>query len=781
MAVSPISSYSTTRITGLVSGMDTEALIEKAMKGEQMKYDVLFKNNTKLEWKRDAYTNINSMLQTFRNKYMSASSSSNLFAASAYKAFKINMSENKYVDIKATSGAQASRHSITSIKMAGFAEAEGTKYRSRTVSKQSESGLTSYAVTQGIELDAGTDANTKLTELRDASGNLVFEDVMNDGGDGMLSFRLGDATFTYELNNADANMTLGDLMSDVSGNADATAVMSLETGAGGPFIQIQGTQTGEGGASAFLKAGTLDSNSGVFSQAGGVFGTVSNAAGGILATNQLTSSTTLADWAAMRGDDFGFDASGNATFKINDTTITVNENDTVADMLSKVNGSGAGATMSMNSDGTFTIRGDSTGSSLKLENGTGNVFGAVGSGSMFSGITAGSHANTDNKIDRQTDTIASAARKMGVGLDTDASGNFSFSVNGKTFSFATNTTIQNMIDTVNGDSEANVTLSYSQITDSFVFSSKVTGDAAQITLANEGIVQAFGGRNSFFGIAEGTVSGSDAEITIDGETVRQASNSFVLDGMEFNLKSNMVAATEADKIDFSVSQDVDSVVDKVKTFVEEYNTLLDTLYGMVNEELDYDYEPLTEEQKEAMSDAEIETWEAEAKKGLLRNDSTIRSMLSELRSAMFEKVGDTGLSPFDIGFNTSSSTDQPGAMYRITFDEAKFREKIQENPDAVAKVMAAVSTSEDTATERAESGFISRLFNSMTGTESNIRTKSLVHTNEAIDENESRMEDMYARMYEMQERYYRQFAQMETLLAQYQSQSDWLTQQLSQL
>ena len=79
MATNPISSYSTSRITGLISGMDTDSLIEKAMKSEQAKLDRMYQSKTKLEWKRDAYTDINTKLLEFSNKYMSQTSADNIF------------------------------------------------------------------------------------------------------------------------------------------------------------------------------------------------------------------------------------------------------------------------------------------------------------------------------------------------------------------------------------------------------------------------------------------------------------------------------------------------------------------------------------------------------------------------------------------------------------------------------------------------------------------------------------------------------------------------------
>ncbi|RKJ42305.1 hypothetical protein D7X33_35830, partial [Butyricicoccus sp. 1XD8-22] len=71
------------------------------------------------------------------------------------------------------------------------------------------------------------------------------------------------------------------------------------------------------------------------------------------------------------------------------------------------------------------------------------------------------------------------------------------------------------------------------------------------------------------------------------------------------------------------STDVDNMVDKIKKFVETYNGLVTTINGKLKESYDRNYPPLTDEQKEDMSEDEIEKWEAKAKTGLLRNDSIL--------------------------------------------------------------------------------------------------------------------------------------------------------------
>nr|WP_243165031.1 flagellar filament capping protein FliD [Christensenella tenuis] len=336
---------------------------------------------------------------------------------------------------------------------------------------------------------------------------------------------------------------------------------------------------------------------------------------------------------------------------------------------------------------------------------------------------------------------------------------------------------------VNSNEDAKAKLTYSQITDSFVFTSSETGRNAVVTVGNKDGANAFGGADSFFGVAEGEARGSDATIVIDGETISQSSNTFTLDGIQFTLKADFDAENNRDNLGpatFTVEQDIDQVVEKVTQFVSEYNKLTQELYALTIEEMDYDYSPLTQDEKADLSQEDIEKWETEAKKGILRNDNTIKNLLSKLRSNFFSVVEGSGLSAYDIGFNTSKySQGQYGGQ--ITFDEDKFREMLQKDPDAVAKVMAGTSDAVDDLTEYQESGLVSRLFDQMSDFKSTIQGKNLKNTNQQIDDTNDSMNDLIAKMYEEQERLYIQYAQMETLLSQYQSQSTWLAQQLSAL
>ena len=116
--------------------------------------------------------------------------------------------------------------------------------------------------------------------------------------------------------------------------------------------------------------------------------------------------------------------------------------------------------------------------------------------------------------------------------------------------------------------------------------------------------------------------GRDATIVIDGVTVQRSTNNFTIDGITYNLTRDFEAVEgEVEAITLAMTQDVDQAFENIKTFVEAYNKVIETINEALSQERFRDYPPLTDEQKEAMTDKEIELWEEKARsassKGIL--------------------------------------------------------------------------------------------------------------------------------------------------------------------
>ena len=217
-------------------------------------------------------------------------------------------------------------------------------------------------------------------------------------------------------------------------------------------------------------------------------------------------------------------------------------------------------------------------------------------------------------------------------------------------------------------------------------------------------------------------------------------------------------------VTITVSHDADKGVDYIKAFVEAYNNLMTYMSEKMGEKAYRDYPPLTDEQRDAMTDKEIERWEERAKSGLLRGDSTYSNIYNSLRLLSMDSISlsdDKLYSLMSWGIGTSDWQDK-GKLY---IDEAKLRSALETNLDKIDEFF---------------NGFTSRLWNDLTYRMSTVDDRNgSSGFGGQIDRNDQRIAAGEKRLNAMMERYYKQFAAMETALSRMQTQSDWLTAQLS--
>ena len=267
---------------------------------------------------------------------------------------------------------------------------------------------------------------------------------------------------------------------------------------------------------------------------------------------------------------------------------------------------------------------------------------------------------------------------------------------------------------------------------------------------------------------------SDAKVTVNGAEIVSSSNTVSVNGLNLEL----VSAKPGETISIGVIQDTDSVYNMVKDFVKQYNEVLEELNNAYYAESSRGYEPLTDEQKDAMSDTEVEKWEKKIKDSLLRRDNTIGSLLTAMRNALDGTVTVDGekyaLSSF--GICTTKYTekgklhiygdqeDPDGMMY-----EDKLRKAIEEDPDKVMEVLQTLSKNlYDTMADKMKA---SELSSALTFYNDKQITKELTGYKDQLKKEEDRLA-------EIEDRYYKQFASMETALSKLSSQSSSLASML---
>lgn len=349
---------------------------------------------------------------------------------------------------------------------------------------------------------------------------------------------------------------------------------------------------------------------------------------------------------------------------------------------------------------------------------------------------------------------------------------FKFKINGVEFNFDETKTVSEVIDTIN-QSKANVSLSYSNINDRFVLSSKILGQGVDID------VEDLSGNlmGSLFKVSSdefNRIEGKNAILSVDGQEIERNSNNFEVNQFKLNLVS-----TNTNKTVLSAKNSTNEVSSTITKFVEEYNSLVDKIYSLTTEKSEYrDYSPLTDAQKEEMSEKEIELWEKKAKTGLVRSDTNLVSLMSELRQSLMSK-GDGSLSLNDMGITSGSYSDRG----KLRIDPTKLNEALETRMDEVQALFTDVNTglaqkfnavlNKNAQTSLSNPGRLVSVAG-IANTSSDIKNTMY----DRIKSIESSITNLQ-RMYDSQkDRYWKQFSNLETAMSKLNSQSSWLTQQL---
>lgn len=353
-------------------------------------------------------------------------------------------------------------------------------------------------------------------------------------------------------------------------------------------------------------------------------------------------------------------------------------------------------------------------------------------------------------------------------------GKIAFEINGHEFEFGMEDSLQSVINTVNA-SGAGVTMSYSRLTDKISIESKSMGRDGAVSIRNIS-GNAFGSGGGAFGIDNGDYqNGQTALVTINGVEVERDSNTFTIDGLRYTLNSTTKA--DDDPINVKLEKDVTGAMDSIKKFVEGYNTLIKKLNDLVYTRKDRDergYVALTEEEKEAMTEEQIEKWETIAKKGLLYNDSGIKGLLSELRGALYDSISGVGLSPADIGIRTGSY-EKYG---EIGLDEDILKKALETDSEQVMSIFTKIADSSDPSEAYKESGLLQRMNSLMKNYVSGSGSTNLNSLQSSIFTQNKKIEAFEDKMLDLEEKYYMKYAALEEAMSSLSSQSNWLTQML---
>ncbi len=284
------------------------------------------------------------------------------------------------------------------------------------------------------------------------------------------------------------------------------------------------------------------------------------------------------------------------------------------------------------------------------------------------------------------------------------------------------------------------------------------------------------------------VTGQDAIIELNGAEFTSSSNTFSINGLTITAKGlSNITGTDAsgkpmyEQAQITTQDDVDGVYKMIKNVIKQYNELIkeiDTLYNAASAK---DYEPLTSEEKAAMTDDEVEKWEEKIKGALLRHDSelgTVRNMLKESVSSSFT-IGGKRYSLADFGIFTQdyfAAEDNERSVLHIDGDSEDevssgnkdlLRKMISSDPDAVSKFF---------------NQFANSLYDKMRSastTLKGVRSYGSFYSDKTMtsqyDDYKSKIAKQEKKIAALEDKYYKMFSRMETAMSKINSTSSYIT------
>lgn len=264
--------------------------------------------------------------------------------------------------------------------------------------------------------------------------------------------------------------------------------------------------------------------------------------------------------------------------------------------------------------------------------------------------------------------------------------------------------------------------------------------------------------------------GSDASIVLNGVRYTGSSNTFEVNGLTITALQKSTA-----EVTLTTRQDTEGIYDKIKSFLKEYNELINEMDKLYNAESTKGYNPLSDDEKAEMSDSEIEKWEEKIKDSVLRRDSNLSTVSSAMKNIMLQGANVNGkqmyLSQFGIEtLGYFSAEENERNAYHINGDEDDSSVSSKEN-----ELKAAIASDPETVTAffaQLSQNLYSEL-NSLSSSVEGIRTFGTFYDDKKMkdeyDDYTTKIKEQEEKLTALEDRWYSKFSAMETALAQMQS------------
>ena len=752
------------RASGMVSGLDTETLVQAMVSTQVSKKEKLQKAQTKLQWKQDAFKSLNTKVYGLYSKV------GNLRFSSAYNMKKTTVSDTTKAQVTASNTAVNGIQTLQIKQLATSGYLTGGELKKGTTGKTTLKELgydgadTSISVTIGsskkdIDVSGSTTVDDLVSKLKDAGLNASFDDK---NGRIFVSAKETGKENDFSLTGAD--------MSGLKAlNAAGLSVMSKS--------DIENYNK--------MASYAKNDDTGSYSE--------SKTSEAILQTlknlqNAYEGNTNL----AREEKDL------NAKIAYSDAKDAVNKyldgDDTNADKKAEREQL---ANLLKQSSSKYTYVNDQTGEVKEIYDVKDRVGWTaydtkVNELAKFTGLItettgdAGETKEDSTKLEALSNNIKTvvAVDDNAIYPDDDKKAYY--------LSEDKRAEAKTRLEEIPKEKEANDAViadednNYWDIKD---YSGKTEDDLAaiadkyakQVTNARD-MVEKLAKGSTDIPISKGAsrVDAQDAKITLNNADFTSSSNVFNINGLTIK-----ATAKTADGETLSINTDTDTqgIYDKIKDFLTDYNSIINELTSLYNADSAKGYEPLTDDEKESMSDKEVEKWETKIKDSILRNDSTVGGVMNAMTTAMMKSYTINGksysLSSFGIhtqGYLNAAKNEQ--YAYHIDGDEDdtitsgntdKLMDMINNNPEDLEEFMKQLT-----------SGLYSALDSKMKST-----TMSSAYTiyndkqmTREYNNYTTEIKEWETKISDLEDRYYKQFSTMETQLAKMQSTTSSLTSML---
>ncbi len=780
------------RLAGINSGYDSEAMIKEMMSGFQTKIDNQNKKLTKLSWKQEAYRDVTTKLTDFKNKYFDIlKKDTYLMSPNSFNKFKTDIinktNENKTsgLSVTTTSSSVEGSHSI---KVTQTATATTLKGKSLT--------------SQNFELDLEKAANYSDYTVADGKRNYSLA----------LDVKVGNVSKAIEFDVSVAQAADGSINMDDFAAAVETAMNDKFEEAFGLTGKTSADSNVTGGLNADGKERFLsvekDSNGMLqFKVGGNATVTVTEKTGDFGLTRPSTS-VAIAAQAAVTGKNtvsvtvgdvtknVSFEGVSSTYFDSRNTvggSVLAEYNELKLEAFKKANKGASPTTEQFESFSYSSTQAAKDKNSKALEKALNDAFSAESAGfyidsggnlsafkefsitSVAGGTLGLRKASASNKVG-----TSASLRDLGIaGKDEDVK----FKINGKDISVKSSATVQDLVKAVNS-SGAGVTMSYSNLDGRLTVTANDMGNGGDVEIEANKFTAALG-------LAENETTALQAEIgrnaifELDGIEIYHNSNSYEVDGTTINFEEAELGSDYT----VGISKSYDDIKKSIKDFVKDYNQLIDDVYKYVGTAPKRDsknnlYEPLTDAEREEMSEDEVEKWDKAAKQGVLYNDTTIQSIMSNIRMVLYNSVDSSDGKKFGL-YNMGITTmeykmDSHG---KLEIDDDAFDKAFNEHADDIVKLF----TDPDNGIMKKVNNVLDNAVRSTGEVKGSLVRKAGLETGTSAKDNEifRQMEQITKRINTLQDRYdakeeywWSVFTNLEKMMGEFNSQSNYLASYL---